>query len=179
MAKKWYVLHTYSGKEEKVKENIDTLKEERLEYAELIGEVLVPTQEVVQFRKGKKVKQTRKFFSSYVIIELEMDRDVRHELSNLPNVTDFIGTPDGKPIPLRQVEIDRILGQTKKVDQKEISEIPYSVGDSVKIKDGPFKDFTGVVEEVSPEKGKIKVMVSVFGRSTPVEVDFVQVSPVS
>lgn len=178
MAKKWYVLHTFSGQEGRVKESIEELGKQDL-FEEKIGQVLMPMQEVVQIKKGKKIKQSKKFFSSYLIVEAAMDRDVQHELRNLSGVTNFVGTPDGKPIPLREAEVARILGQTEKTKDREVSEIPYNVGDSVKIKEGPFKNFTGTVEEASPEKGKIKVMVSVFGRATPVELDFVQVAPVS
>ena len=178
MEKKWYVLHTFSGHEAKVKASIEDMRNNQ-DFGEKVGEVLMPTQEVVQLRKGKKVKQTRKFFSSYLIIEAEMDKDIQHALSNLSSVTNFIGTAAGKPIPLREAEVARILGQAEKGKDKEMSEIPFSEGDVVKIKEGPFKNFTGTVDEVSSEKGKVKVMVSVFGRSTPVELGFVQVAPVS
>lgn len=178
MEKKWYVLHTFSGQESKVKAYLEDIREQD-HLKEKVGEVLMPTQEVVQIKKGKKVKHTRKFFSSYLIIEVLMDKEVQHILANVPGVTNFITSAQGKPLPLREAEIARILGQAESGQMKEISEIPYRQGDSIKIKEGPFKDFTGVVEDISPEKGKMKVMVSVFGRSTPVELDFVQVSSVT
>lgn len=178
MAKKWYALHTYSGHEAKVKVSIEELCKQEV-FQEKIGQVLMPTQEVVQVKKGKKIKQTKKFFSSYLIIELDLDKEVQHMIKSIPGVTGFVGTPQGAAVPLRGAEVARILGQTEKEKSKEVSEIPFNQGDAVRIKEGPFKDFTGNVEEIHPEKGKLKVMVSVFGRATPVELDFVQVVPIS
>ncbi len=177
MAKKWYVLHTYSGQENKVKSTIELIREQET-FKDRIGQVLMPTQEVVQIKKGKKIRQTKKFFSSYLLVEAEMDKEIQHTLKNLPGVTNFICTAAGSPAPLREAEVARILGQTEKEKGREVSEIPYNIGDMVKIKEGPFKDFAGAVDEINTEKGKIKVMVSVFGRSTPVELDFVQVVPI-
>jgi transcriptional antiterminator NusG len=178
MAKHWYVLHTLTGHESKIKSYIENYRDQE-SLQEKIGEVLLPTQEVVSIKKGKKVKQTKKFFSSYLLLEMELDKDVQHAITAIPGVTNFVGTAKGKPLPLREDEVARILGQAEKGKGKEVSDIPFNISDAVKIKEGPFKDFTGVVEELQPEKGKMKVMVSVFGRSTPVELDFVQVIPIS
>jgi transcriptional antiterminator NusG len=176
MAVRWYAVHTYSGQEGRVFEQVSDLIATQ-EFAGRINQTLMPTQEVVQVKGGKKVKTTRKFFPSYILIEMELDRDTMHRILDIGGVTGFVGGK--KPQPLREEEVRRILGQHEKEEQQEISEIPFQIGDSVKIKEGPFKDFDGVVDEIHPEKGKIKVMVSVFGRSTPVEVDFVHVTPIS
>lgn len=176
MAMRWYAIHTYSGQEGKVAQYIREMASSD-ELSGQIGQVLMPTQDVVQVKNGKKTKTTRKFFPSYVLVEMELNRTTSHFIRNVNGVTGFVG---GKgPQPLRKEEVQRILGQTEKVTQETVSEVPFEIGDAVKIKQGPFKDFDGVVDEIHPEKGKIKVMVSVFGRSTPVEVDFVQVSPIS
>jgi transcriptional antiterminator NusG len=172
----WYVVQTYTGQEQKVIQYI----QEFIDAGDLDGmveEVLSPTQEVVQIKSGKKVKRTKKFFPSYVLIKMQLGREAMHFVQNVNGVTGFIGGRN--PQPLREDEIRRILGQTEKGTTEKISEVPFEVGDAVKIKEGPFKDFDGVVDEVHPEKGKVKVMVSVFGRSTPVEVDFIHVNPIS
>lgn len=175
----WYVLHTYSGQENKVKAYIEELVE-RQGFQGMIGQVLLPSQEVVQVRHGKKIRQTRKDFPSYVIIEMDMVKDAQHSVLSIPGVTHFVGVGN-KPQALRKAEVDRILGRTGH-DRPELDghsvQIPFKVGDAVRINEGPFKDFDGTVEDVSPDKGKLKVMVSVFGRSTPVELDFRQVSEV-
>ncbi len=173
MSKKWYVVHTYSGQESKVKAHLEMMVE-KTEMSPYFGEILMPTREVVSVTKGKKIARDRKYFPSYIIVEMEMNKETLHFVTDIPGVTHFVGV--GKPQPLREAEVKRILGQTnpEEADAGEV-EIPYQSGDTVKIKDGPFKDFDGTVEEVNPEKGKIKVLVSVFGRSTPVELDFVQV----
>ena len=173
---RWYAVQTYTGQESRVVQYVeDMLASGEMEGK--ISQVLMPTQEVVQVRNGKKTKTTRKFFPSYVLFEMELDRESSHFVRSVNGVSGFVG---GKtPLPLRDEEIRRILGQTEQVTQETVNDIPYRIGDAVKIKEGPFKDFDGVVDEVHPEKGKIKVMVSVFGRSTPVEVDFVHVDQIS
>ena len=176
MAMRWYVVHTYSGQEAKVFQYLSELIEAG-EFTDQIGQVLMPTQDVVQVKNGKKMKTTRKFFPSYVLVEMELTKETMHFVRNCTGVTGFIG--GNKPQPLRDEEVRRILGQTEKVSRQQVSEVPFEIGDAVKIKEGPFKDFDGVVDEIHPEKGKIKVMVSVFGRSTPVEVDFMHVTPIS
>ncbi len=176
--KKWYVVHTYSGQESKVKLHLDALVE-RSGLGEYIGQVLVPTREVTTIQKGKKTVRDHKSFPSYILVEMELNKDTMHAVTDVPGVTHFVGV-DNKPQPLRKAEVDRILGQeaTGAAAETKIVEIPFHNGDKIRIKDGPFKDFDGVVEEIHPEKGKLKVMVSVFGRSTPVELDFGQVDAV-
>jgi transcriptional antiterminator NusG len=176
MSLRWYVVHTYSGQESKVHQYLLELVQSG-EMGEQIKQVLMPTQDVVQVKNGKKTKTTRKFFPSYVLVEMELSKETMHAVRNCVGVTGFVG--GNKPQALRDEEVRRILGQTEKVSRQSISEVPFEIGDSVKIKEGPFKDFDGVVDEIHPEKGKIKVMVSVFGRSTPVEVDFMHVTPIS
>ena len=173
MSRKWYVVHTYSGQESKVKAHIE-MGIEKAEMQPYFGEILMPTREVVTVTKGKKTSRDRKFFPSYIIVEMEMTKETQVFITEIPGVTHFVGV--GKPQALRPAEVTRILGQTSpEVQETGEIEIPYQSGDTVKIKDGPFKDFDGTIEDVNPEKGKVKVLVSVFGRSTPVELDFVQV----
>jgi transcriptional antiterminator NusG len=176
MAMRWYVVHTYSGQEAKVFQYLTEVIAGG-DLGEQIKQVLMPTQDVVQVKNGNKTKTTRKFFPSYVLVEMELSKETMHAVRNCSGVTGFVG--GNKPQPLREEEVRRILGQTEKISRQQISEVPFEIGDAVKIKEGPFKDFDGVVNEIHPEKGKIKVMVSVFGRSTPVEVDFMHVTPIS
>lgn len=177
MTRKWYVVHTYSGQENKVKAHLEMMIEkEQLDH--LFGEILVPTHEVVSHVNGKKKYQDKKHFPSYIIIEMELTKESQHFVTDIPGVTHFVGV--GKPQPLRDAEVQRILGTTdKESNQNSEVECPYVTGDKVKIKDGPFKDFDGAVEEVDLEKGKVKVLVSVFGRSTPVELDFFQIESIT
>lgn len=176
MAQRWYVVHTYSGQEAKVFNHLNELIQAG-ETGDQIKQVLMPTQDVVQVKNGKKLKTTRKFFPSYVLVEMDLSRETMHIIRNIAGVTGFVG--GNKPQALREEEVRRILGQSEKTSRTHVSEVPYEIGDAVKIKEGPFKDFDGVVDEIHPEKGKIKVMVSVFGRSTPVEVDFMHVTPLT
>lgn len=174
--KKWYVVHTYSGQEGKVKQHLEALVDKN-NMQELFGNILLPTREVTTVQKGKKTTRDKKFYPSYLLVEMEMNKDTMHYVTDIPGVTHFVGV--GKPQPLRRSEVERILGQSSpETTESGVVEIPFNIGEKVRIKDGPFKDFDGVVEEINPEKGKLKVMVSVFGRSTPVELDFVQVDSV-
>jgi transcriptional antiterminator NusG len=177
MAARWYVVHTYSGQETKVFDHLNFLIESG-DVDGKINAVCMPVQDVVQVKNGKKVKTTRKHFPSYVLVELELTKETMHLVKSISGVTGFVG--GDKPQAIRDEEARRILKQdTEKGPRQQISEVPFEVGDAVKINDGPFKDFDGVVDKVYPEKGKVSVMVSVFGRSTPVELDFTQVAPVS
>jgi transcriptional antiterminator NusG len=173
---KWYVIHTYSGHENKVKENIlkmvktSTIKDQ-------FGRLIVPTEEVAEMKKGKKMITTRKFFPSYILIEMHMSEDSWHLVNGIPGVTAFVGTGT-KPQPLTEAEVERILGRMDKDRGTIIPEIPFTLGEHIRIKDGPFSDFTGIIDEINTEKGKLKVLVSIFGRETPVELDFLQVEPI-
>ncbi len=173
--KKWYVLRAIGGKEKKVKEYIES-EINRLELQDYISQVLIPQEKVYQIRSGKKISKERNFFPGYVLVEATLVGEVPHILKNIPNVIGFLGTKDGEPVPLRKSEINRILG---KVDELAASDeeinVPFYVGESVKVVDGPFNSFTGIIEEVNDEKKKLKVMVKIFGRKTPLELSFMQV----
>jgi len=172
---KWYVVHTYSGHENKVKQSIEKAVElQGLKHH--FGQVLIPTEEVTEMKKGKKIKVNRKFFPSYVLVHLELDEEMMHLVNNIPGVTRFVGTGN-RPVPVPDKEVDRILkrGETRAKETKEVREIPFHVGEQVKVIDGPFTDFNGMIDEINPERGKLKVMVAIFGRETPVELDFLQV----
>jgi len=173
--KKWYVLRAIGGKEKKVKEYIDS-EVARLKLEESVSQVLIPTEKVYQIRAGKKISKERTFFPGYVLVEAILVGEIPHLLRNVPNVIGFLGSQDGEPVPLRKSEINRILG---KVDELNASDeelnVPFFVGESVKVIDGPFNSFTGIIEEVNDEKKKLKVMVKIFGRKTPLELSFMQV----
>jgi transcriptional antiterminator NusG len=176
MAFKWYAVQTYSGQESRVVQYV----QEFIDSGDLDGLVqgiLSPSQEVVRVKNGKKVTSTRKFFPSYVLAELELNKESMHFIQNVNGVLGFVGGQD--PKPLKQVEVDRILGRESDDVVSEVTEAPFETGDVVKVTSGPFNNFDGVVEELNPEKGKAKVMVTVFGRQTPVEVDFGQIEPIS
>lgn len=173
---KWYVVHTYSGHENKVRENIlKMIKTSSIK--DQFGRLIVPTEEVAEMRKGKKTITTQKFFPSYILIEMHMTNDSWHLVNSIPGVTSFVGA-GRKPQPLSKQEVERILGRMDKEKQTIAPEIPFTVGEHIRIKDGPFSDFTGVIDEISVERGKLKVLVSIFGRETPVELDFLQVEPI-
>jgi transcriptional antiterminator NusG len=174
--KRWYVLRAIGGKEKKVKEYIEN-EVNRLKLTDFISQVLIPTEKVYQIRNGKKVSKDRIFYPGYVLIEAVLVGEVPHMLKDIPNVIGFLGDPrTGEPIPLRQSEVNRILGRVDELaDRDEELNVPFFVGETVKVIDGPFNSFTGVIEEVNEEKKKLKVMVKIFGRKTPLELSFMQV----
>jgi len=173
--KKWYVLRAIGGKEKKVKEYIEN-EVTRRKLQDYVSQVLIPTEKVYQIRAGKKISKERTFFPGYVLVEAVLAGETQHLLRNIPSVLGFLGSQDGEPVPLRKSEINRILG---KVDELNASDeelnIPFFVGESVKVIDGPFVSFTGIIEEINEEKKKLKVMVKIFGRKTPLELSFMQV----
>lgn len=174
--KKWYVIHTYSGHENKVKTNLEkAIHSAGLD--EQFGQILVAQEEYVEMKDGKRKTSKRKTFPSYVMIEMDLNNDTRHLVQNVPGVTKFIGS-GAKEVPLKENEVRRILGQMEATKSKPAPTVTFRIGDHVRIVDGPFSAFTGVVDEVNNERGKVKVMVSIFGRATPVELDFLQVQPV-
>jgi transcriptional antiterminator NusG len=173
---RWYVVHTYSGHENKVRENIQKMINAS-SIKDHFGQIVVPTEEVAEMKKGKKTITTRKFFPSYILIEMHMSDEAFHLVSDLPGVTGFVGTSSG-PQPLTRPEVERILGRMDKEKQTIIPEIPFTLGEHIRIKDGPFSDFTGVIDDINVERGKLRVLVSIFGRETPVELDFLQVESV-
>ena len=176
MANKWYVVHTYSGHENKVKSALDkTVKAHGLE--EKISKVIIPTENVTEMRNGKRTVTARKFFPSYILVQMEMTDETLHMINNTPGVSRVVGVA-GRPTPLRDEEVERILEAIDTGRVKPTPEIPFKLGEHVRVIDGPFTDFTGVVDEINAERGKLKVMVSIFGRPTPVELDFLQVQSV-
>jgi len=172
--KKWYIVHVYSGFENKVK----TALEERITaspHAEKFGEVLVPTEEVVELVKGKRKTSSRKFYPGYILVRMEMRDETWHIVNSTAKVTGFLGGREN-PAPLSDEEAEQILNRMEAGKLKPQPKFFFESGDEIRVIDGPFTNFNGTVEEVNPEKGKIKVLVSIFGRSTPVELDFVQVT---
>lgn len=174
--KRWYVLRAIGGKEKKVKEYIEN-EIKRSNISDMVSQVLIPTEKVYQIRSGKKVSKERIFYPGYVLIEAVLAGEVPHILKDIPNVIGFLGDPKtGEPIPLRQSEVNRILGRVDELaSSDEELNVPYFVGETVKVIDGPFNSFSGVIEEVNEEKKKLKVMVKIFGRKTPLELSFMQV----
>lgn len=175
LVKKWYVLKAISGKENKAKEYI--LNEvSKLGLQEYVSQVLVPTEKVYSIRNGKKVIKERNYFPGYVMVEAALVGEIVHIIQNIPNVIDFIRERDGNPVPMRQDEVNRLLGNIDEMNEiGEGMSDPYIVGESVKVIDGPFNSFSGIVEEVNLEKKKMVVMVKIFGRKTPLELNFAQV----
>ncbi len=175
MALSWYVVHAYSGFEDKVMRSL----KERIQSSGLddkFGEILVPTEEVVEMRDGKKRKSDRKFFPGYVLIHMEMSDDTWHLVKDAPRVLGFIGGTGDKPAPISDAEADAILQRVEDGVDKPKPKVLFEPGEVVRVTDGPFTDFNGVVEEVNFEKSKLRVSVLIFGRSTPVELEFGQVA---
>ncbi|MGB1547926.1 MAG: transcription termination/antitermination protein NusG [Alphaproteobacteria bacterium] len=176
MTARWYVVHVYSGFERKVAQSIgEQAKQQNME--DVIEEVLVPTEEVVELRKGTKVSAERKFFPGYVLVKMEMTDETWHLVKNTPKVTGFLGAK-GTPAPLSEEEVGRILHQVKEGVERPKPSVTFEVGEEVRVCDGPFTSFSGLVEEVDEEKARIKVTVSIFGRATPVELEYAQVEKV-
>lgn len=174
MARSWYILHTYSGFEETVK----TAMLERIKKAgqeEMFGEILVPTEQVVEMIKGAKKTSSRKFFPGYILLNVDLNEETWHTVRDTPKVTGFVGN-DLHPVPLSDEEAMKIISRIKDGATKPKPKVMYDVGDVVRVTDGPFSNFQGVVETVYPDKGRVRVMVSIFGRETPVELEFVQVT---
>jgi transcription termination/antitermination protein NusG len=173
MAKRWYIVHTYSNFEKKVAESIrEQAANQGL--ADLFDEIMVPTEEVVEIRRGRKVASERRFFPGYVLAKMDMTDQAYHLIKNTPKVTGFLGS-DKKPIPISDAEAERILHQVQEGIERPRPSISFEVGEQVRVADGPFASFSGLVEEVDEERSRVKVAVSIFGRPTPVELEFAQV----
>ena len=173
MAKNWYIIHSYSGFERKVAETLKS-RAEAAGLAESFGEVLIPTEDVVEMRQGKKVVSSRLFYPGYVLVEMEMNNDTWHLVRSTPRVTGFVGS-GSMPSPLTAEEVDRIVHKVEVAAEHPKPKLKFDHGETVKITDGPFKDFTGNVDEVNDDRNTLRVMVTIFGRATPVELDFYQV----
>lgn len=171
--KQWYIVHTYSGFEERVKETL-LQRAEALDMADAFGEVRIPKETIVEMKNGKKRETERKFFPGYILVEMKMSDQAWHVVKNTPKVTGFVGTGK-KPTPLTQKEVDDILNKVTSAKEKPKPKHVYEKGEPVKITDGPFSNFSGVVEEVNLDRETLKVMVTIFGRQTPVELNFFQV----
>ena len=169
----WYIVQTFSGFEQKVAETIKE-KVKKRELNDKIKEVLVPTHEVTVVKKGKRVQKKKKYFPSYVLVKMEMNKELYHMIKNIQKVTGFLGAT-GKPAPVSDKEIDKILGNIKEGSLIPTPIISFDIGEQVKVCEGPFASFTGLVEEVDEEKSRLKVSVSIFGRPTPIELDYNQV----
>ena len=172
----WYIVHTYSGFENKVKQSLDDTVE-KMDLKNEIAEVIVPTEKVVELVKGERRTTTRKFYPGYIMVKMILNDKTWHIVRSTPKVTGFLGAQE-KPVPLSQEEADRILNQMEEGAVKPKPKFSFDQGDEVRVIDGPFSNFNGIVEEVKPEKGKVRVLISIFGRATPVELEFVQVSKV-
>jgi len=173
VALKWYIVHVYSGFESKVKSALEE-KMASSSYPEKFGKVLVPTEEIVELAKGKRKTSSRKFYPGYILVRMELDDETWHIVNSTAKVTGFLGGRE-KPTPISDEEADQILSRMEAGKLKPQPKYFFESGDEIRVIDGPFTSFNGTVEEVNPEKGKIKVLVSIFGRSTPVELEFVQV----
>ena len=171
--KRWYIVHAYSNFEKKVAESIrEQAKQRNLE--DHFEQVLVPTETVVEVRRGRKVNAERKFFPGYVLVKMDLTDEIYHLIKNTPKVTGFLGT-DNKPMPISEAEAGRILQQVQEGVERPKPSISFEIGENVRVSDGPFASFNGVVEEVDEGRSRVKVAVSIFGRATPVELEFGQV----
>ncbi len=175
-SKKWYVVRAISGQESKVKDYIEA-EISHAGMSDHVAQVLIPKEKVFQIRKGKKVSKERNFFPGYILIEADLIGEIPHIIKNVTSVIGFLGeTKGGAPVPLRQSEVNRILGKVDELaESDEEMNVPFVVGEAVKVIDGPFNTFSGVIEEINEEKKKLKVMVKIFGRKTPLELSYMQV----
>jgi transcription termination/antitermination protein NusG len=175
--KRWYVVRAVSGKEKKVKEYLD-LEISRLKLEDFVEQVLIPTEKVFQIRNGKKIMKEKSYLPGYVLIEAALVGEVSHVIKSIPNVIGFLGTEKGgEPVPMRLSEVNRILGKVDELSESEEEmKIPFVLGESVKVIDGPFNNFSGVIDDINEEKKKLKVMVKIFGRKNLLELSYMQVA---
>jgi len=177
MSKRWYVVHAYSGFEKSVQRAL-VERIARADMQDKFGQILVPVEEVVEMKGGQKSISERKFFPGYVLVEMDMDDESWHLVKSTPRVSGFVGGTATKPTPITQKEVDKIMAQMQEGVEKPRPKILFETGEMVRVKDGPFTDFNGTVEEVNYEKSRLRVSVTIFGRATPVELEFAQVEKV-
>ena len=177
--KKWYVVRSVSGKENKIKEYIES-EVKRLNLGDFVEQILVPTEKVIQIRNGKKINKERVFIPGYIMVQASLTGEVPHVIKSINGVIGFLGeVKGGDPVPLRQAEVNRLLGKVDELSVKDENvNIPYTIGETIKVIDGPFNGFNGTVEKVNEEKRKLEVMVKIFGRKTPLELSYMQVEKV-
>ena len=177
--KKWYVVRAVSGQENKIRDHMDS-EINRLGFKDFVEDILVPTQKVVQIRKGKKINKEKVYFPGYIMIKANLTGEIPHIIKALPNVIGFLGeTKGGDPIPLRTAEVNRMLGKVDELStESESVSIPFDIGENIKVIDGPFNGFNGTIEKVNQEKRKLEVMVKIFGRKTPLELSYMQVEKI-
>jgi len=175
--KKWYVIRAISGKEKKVKEQLE-IEIERQNLSDYVEQILIPTEKVYQIRNGKKISKEKNYLPGYVLIEAALVGEVEHVIQSTNNIIGFLGgEKGGDPLPMRESEVNRILGKVDELaEADEEMNVPYVIGEAIKVIDGPFNNFNGVVEEINEEKKKLKVMVKIFGRKTPLELNYTQVT---
>ena len=173
----WYIVQAYSGFENKVADSIkDIMSKNSLSSS--LGEILVPTQKITEVKKGKRTQKQKKYFPGYVLVKLDLNKQIYHKIKNIQKVSGFLG-PEGKPVPVSENEIKKIINQANESQTSTTSGITFEVGEKIKVCDGPFASFSGLVEEIDEEKSRLKVSVSIFGRPTPVELEYNQVEKTS
>jgi len=172
----WYVVNSFSGYEKRVKKFLEVQLSRK--YPDQVGEVLIPTQEVTSNVRGRKTSRKKKLYPGYVFVQLELSPEMVMDVRAMSNVSGFPPMNQGEPEPLTDVEISRLKGQVESSDRVKVLRVPYSVGQTVRVIEGPFNNFTGVVESINPERGRVRVIFTIFGRKAPVEIDFSQVRPV-
>ena len=172
----WYIVQAYSGFENKVADSIKDIMSKNSTETNL-GEILVPTQKVVEVKKGKRTEKQKKYFPGYVLVKLDLNKNIYHKIKNIQKVSGFLG-PEGKPVPVSEKEVKKIMGQIDETETNPAAGISFEIGEKVKVCDGPFASFTGLIEEIDEEKLRLKVSVSIFGRPTPVDLEFTQVEKI-
>ncbi|MCD4702586.1 MAG: transcription termination/antitermination protein NusG [Candidatus Aegiribacteria sp.] len=172
----WYVVNSFSGYEKRVMKFLDG--QLRRKYSDRVGEILIPTQEITSNVRGKKTSRKKKLYPGYVFVQLDLDAEMIMDIRAMSNVSGFPPMNQGDPDPLTDIEISRLKGQADGSDKAKAVRVPYSVGQTVRVTEGPFNNFTGVVESINPERGRVRVIFTIFGRKAPVEIDFSQVRPV-